>query len=99
MAETETRKWHVAVSDQDGDIEWLHCHCTDGKHTRLKEILWRDEGADYLNALEACAEALETIVHGLSTGWWGEGSGEMEDGELQQAEEGLARLRDLRESS
>lgn len=35
--------------------------------------------------------SLQTIVRGLREGWWGEGSGEMEEGELQQAEAAIAK--------
>ena len=53
----------------------------------------RAEVAELRAALFNAAESLELIVDGLSRGWWGEGSGEMELGELQMAEERIAKAR------
>lgn len=35
--------------------------------------------------------ALQTLVRGQREGWWGEGSGEFEEGELQLAEAAIAK--------
>lgn len=68
--------------------------------------------AGYLNALEAenaelrrkaelatdLQRSLEVIVNGLRDGWWGRDSGEMEEGELLQAEAVLQKYDALSES-
>lgn len=49
-------------------------------------------------AWDACA-SLNVFVRGIREGWWGDGSGEMEEGELQEAEAILARFEDLKKRS
>lgn len=50
MAAETKRVWH-SYYEKTTDMGW-YCRCTDGRHV---DVL---HGTDYLNALEACAEAL-----------------------------------------
>lgn len=47
---------------------------------------------DILAQRDDLLAALKTIVDGLREGWWGAGSGEMEEGELLQAEAIIKRI-------
>ena len=59
----------------------------------------QDDEADarLIAAAPRLLASLQTIVHGLREGWWGQGSGELEEGELQLAEAAIAKA--LGESS
>ena len=48
------------------------------------------ERAELVEALRAALDPLATITSGLRSGdWWGQGSGELEDGELYNAAEAV----------
>ena len=81
---------------QDTRAQWR-----DGKYGvyRKEDSYFRPMTAEYANTLEAQAArgalaerawfSLTAFVSGLRSGWWGRDSGEMEEGELQQAEQWL----------
>jgi chromosome segregation ATPase len=95
------------VKEQDKAIADLKAELKQAAETYLvaldvSEQTWRKEVgqleqtiAELRKALEVAREmqdTMTTIVGGLREGWWGEGSGELEEGELQTAEDELDRL-------